>query len=76
MTRGYAELLAELDRPRGAARGRRERRAMKPPHVVIVNQNALLEVDMRPRREAETLAAAGYAVTLVGGCRSPERCAS
>ena len=46
---------------------------MRPPHVVIVNQNALLEVDLRPRREAETLAAAGYAVTLVGGCRSPER---
>jgi glycosyltransferase involved in cell wall biosynthesis len=45
---------------------------MKPPHVVIVNQNALLEVDLRPRREAETLAAAGYAVTLVGGCDSPE----
>jgi glycosyltransferase involved in cell wall biosynthesis len=44
----------------------------KPPHVVIVNQNALLEADLRPRREAETLAAAGYAVTLVGGCRSPE----
>jgi glycosyltransferase involved in cell wall biosynthesis len=45
---------------------------MKPPHVVIVNQNALLEVDLRPRREAETLAAAGYTVTLVGGCDSPE----
>jgi glycosyltransferase involved in cell wall biosynthesis len=45
---------------------------MKPPHLVIVNQNALLELDLRPRREAETLAAAGYAVTLVGGCRSPE----
>jgi glycosyltransferase involved in cell wall biosynthesis len=46
---------------------------MKPPHVVIVNQNALLEVDLRPRREAEALAGAGYAVTLVGGCESPER---
>ena len=45
---------------------------MKPPHVVIVNQNALLELDLRPRREAETLAAAGYWVTLVGGCRAPE----
>jgi glycosyltransferase involved in cell wall biosynthesis len=45
---------------------------VKPPHLVIVNQNALLELDLRPRREAETLAAAGYAVTLVGGCRSPE----
>jgi glycosyltransferase involved in cell wall biosynthesis len=45
---------------------------MTPPHVVIVNQNAPLEVDLRPRREAETLAAAGYAVTLVGGCTSPQ----
>ena len=45
---------------------------MKPPHLVIVTQNALLELDLRPRREAETLAAAGYAVTLVGGCSSPE----
>jgi glycosyltransferase involved in cell wall biosynthesis len=45
---------------------------MRPPHVVIVNQNAPLEVDLRPRREAETLAAAGYAVTLVGGCTSPQ----
>ena len=46
---------------------------MKPPHLVIVSQNALLELDLRPRREAETLATAGYAVTLVGGCVSPER---
>lgn len=45
---------------------------MTPPHVVVVNQNAPLEVDLRPRREAETLAAAGYAVTLVGGCTSPQ----
>ena len=45
---------------------------MRPPHVVIVNQNAPLELDLRPRREAETLAAAGYAVTLVGGCGSPQ----
>jgi glycosyltransferase involved in cell wall biosynthesis len=45
---------------------------MKSPHVVIVNQNALLELDMRPRREAEALAAAGFRVTLVGGCRAPE----
>ena len=37
-----------------------------------MNQNAPLEVDLRPRREAETLAAAGYAVTLVGGCTSPQ----
>jgi glycosyltransferase involved in cell wall biosynthesis len=46
---------------------------MKPPHVVIVSQNALLEIDLRPRREAEALAGAGYTVTLVGGCESPER---
>jgi glycosyltransferase involved in cell wall biosynthesis len=46
---------------------------MKPSHVVIVNQNALLEVDLRPRREAEALAGAGYEVTLVGGCEAPER---
>lgn len=45
---------------------------MSAPHVVIVNQNAPLEIDLRPRREAETLAAAGYTVTLVGGSRSPE----
>jgi glycosyltransferase involved in cell wall biosynthesis len=44
---------------------------MTPPHIVIVNQNLALERDMRPRREAETLAAAGYEVTLVGGCHSP-----
>jgi glycosyltransferase involved in cell wall biosynthesis len=44
---------------------------MNSPHLVIVNQNAPLELDLRPRREAETLAAAGYAVTLVGGCSSP-----
>src|SRR4029450_12523980 len=46
---------------------------MKSPHVVMVSQNALLEVDMRPRREAEALAAAGYRVTLVGGAGAPER---
>ena len=44
---------------------------MTSPHVVVVTQNALLEIDLRPRREAEALAAAGYDVTLVGGCRSP-----
>ena len=44
---------------------------MRPPHVVVVNQNAPLEMDLRPRREAEALAAAGYEVTLVGGCLSP-----
>jgi alpha-1,6-mannosyltransferase len=43
---------------------------MTSPHVVVVNQNAPLETDLRPRREAETLALAGYDVTLVGGCRS------
>jgi glycosyltransferase involved in cell wall biosynthesis len=46
---------------------------MKSPHVVMVSQNALLELDMRPRREAEALAAAGYRVTLVGGAAAPER---
>ncbi len=45
---------------------------MRPPHVVIVNQNAPLELDLRPRREAETLAAAGYDVTLVGGSHAPD----
>jgi glycosyltransferase involved in cell wall biosynthesis len=44
---------------------------MTPPHIAIVNQNVALEHDLRPRREAETLAAAGYDVTLVGGCYSP-----
>jgi glycosyltransferase involved in cell wall biosynthesis len=43
---------------------------MRPPHVVVINQNAPLEMDLRPRREAEALAAAGYEVTLVGGCLS------
>ena len=79
MTRGYADLLADLarrPRRRGSQPARERDGAMKPPHVVIVNQNALLEVDLRPRREAETLAAAGYAVTLVGGCGSPRPCAS
>jgi glycosyltransferase involved in cell wall biosynthesis len=37
------------------------------PHVAVIVQNALLELDLRPRREAEALAAAGYDVTLVGG---------
>ena len=50
----------------------RSSEGMKRPHIVIVNQNALLELDLRPRREAETLVAAGYLVTLVGGCRSPD----
>ena len=43
---------------------------MTRPHIAIVNQNLALEHDLRPRREAETLAAAGYDVTLVGGCHS------
>lgn len=46
---------------------------MRPPHVVVVTQNAPLEMDLRPRREAEALAAAGYEVTLAGGCLSPDR---
>ena len=53
----------------------RSSEGMKRPHIVIVNQNALLELDLRPRREAETLVAAGYLVTLVGGCRSPDTAA-
>lgn len=44
---------------------------MTPPNIAIVNQNEALETDLRPRREAETLAAAGYNVTLIGGCHSP-----
>ena len=76
MTRGYADLLTDLGR--SSKTGLREAmqrgsHAMKPPHVVMVSQNALLELDMRPRREAEALAAAGYRVTLVGGCGAPER---
>jgi glycosyltransferase involved in cell wall biosynthesis len=43
---------------------------MRTPHVAIVNQNEALDTDLRPRREAETLAAAGYDVTLIGGCNS------
>jgi glycosyltransferase involved in cell wall biosynthesis len=45
---------------------------MSAPHIAVVVQNALLELDVRPRREAETLAAAGYRVTLIGGTRSAE----
>lgn len=41
-------------------------------HVAVVLQNSLVEVDMRPRAEAEALAAAGFAVTLVGGTWNPE----
>jgi glycosyltransferase involved in cell wall biosynthesis len=43
------------------------------PHVAVVSQNADLELDIRPRAEAEALARAGYRVTLVGGTRDPER---
>lgn len=42
-------------------------------HVAVVSQNADLAVDIRPRAEAEALASAGYAVTLLGGTRHPER---
>lgn len=41
-------------------------------HVAVVTQNADLESDIRPREEAQALAAAGYRVTLVGGARNPE----
>ena len=43
------------------------------PHVAVVSQNADLELDIRPRAEAEALARAGYRVTLVGGTRNHER---
>jgi glycosyltransferase involved in cell wall biosynthesis len=46
---------------------------MSAPHVVVVSQNVALEHDLRPRKEAETLAAAGYEVTLVGGSHAPAR---
>ncbi|MGH3004331.1 MAG: glycosyltransferase [Gaiellaceae bacterium] len=42
-------------------------------HVALVTQNADLELDLRPRAEAEALAAAGFRVTLVGGTRNPKR---
>jgi glycosyltransferase involved in cell wall biosynthesis len=41
-------------------------------HVALVVQNAELEIDIRPRAEAEALAQAGYAVTLLGGTRNRE----
>jgi glycosyltransferase involved in cell wall biosynthesis len=41
-------------------------------HVAVVLQNSLVEVDTRPRAEAEALAGAGFAVTLVGGTWNPE----
>ena len=43
------------------------------PHVAVVSQNADLELDIRPRAEAEALARAGYRVTLVGGTRNAAR---
>ena len=49
------------------------REAVATPHVAVVSQNADLELDIRPRAEAEALARAGYRVTLVGGTRNPER---
>jgi len=42
-------------------------------HVALVTQNADLELDLRPRAEAEALAAAGFQVTLVGGTRNVAR---
>ena len=42
-------------------------------HIAIVSQNADLAVDIRPRAEAEALAAAGHTVTLVGGTEHPAR---
>jgi glycosyltransferase involved in cell wall biosynthesis len=41
--------------------------------VAVVSQNADLELDIRPRAEAEALARAGYRVTLVGGTRATDR---
>jgi len=43
------------------------------PHVVVVSQNADLELDIRPREEAIALREAGFHVTLVGGAESPAR---
>ena len=42
-------------------------------HVALVTQNADLELDLRPRAEAQALASAGYDVTLVGGTRNEAR---
>jgi glycosyltransferase involved in cell wall biosynthesis len=42
-------------------------------HVALITQNADLELDLRPRAEAQALAAAGYRLTLVGGTRNPAR---
>lgn len=46
---------------------------MSSLHVALVSQNAALELDIRPRAEAEALAGAGYRVTLVGPTLDPER---
>jgi glycosyltransferase involved in cell wall biosynthesis len=42
-------------------------------HIALITQNSDIALDLRPRREAQALAAAGHRVTLVGGTRSPER---
>lgn len=42
-------------------------------HVALVTQNADLALDIRPRSEADALAAAGLDVTLVGGTEDPAR---
>ncbi|MDP9224199.1 MAG: glycosyltransferase [Actinomycetota bacterium] len=42
-------------------------------HVAVVVQNSELVVDIRPRAEAEALAAAGLTVTLVGPTDDPDR---
>jgi len=41
--------------------------------VALVTQNADLELDLRPRAEAEALSRVGFDVTLVGGTRNPAR---
>jgi glycosyltransferase involved in cell wall biosynthesis len=42
-------------------------------HIALVTQNADLALDIRPRSEAEALAAAGFGVTLVGGTEDAAR---
>jgi glycosyltransferase involved in cell wall biosynthesis len=42
-------------------------------HIALVTQNADLALDIRPRSEAEALAAAGFSVTLVGGTEDAAR---
>ena len=41
-------------------------------HVALVLQNADVELDVRPKAQAEALAAAGFTVTLVAGTQNPE----